>query len=322
MTVAITSPSWSPELAPFLMADKLGYFGQEHLKVEYVLAKSGTEAVQQLIGGGVQIAVATPEPVVIAAQKNAGLQYFMPYYGHFIYQLAALEDSGITSVAGLKGKRIGVTNAASTGVTFLRTALAAAGLSEKDVTVVPIGVGAQQLSAIQQGRVDALAMWDTQYQTMANAGVATTIVPVPGMDRLFGGGLAARATDLARDQGLYERFGRALAKAYVYSGLHPEDVVKRAWEAQPETRPGPGQDKAKALADDARLVSARFGFLTSDPDSTAWTSMAPQQMSAFIDWAATAGLITSKPPVDAVLTDKLAPAIASVRAADLHALAP
>ncbi|MCZ2847811.1 ABC transporter substrate-binding protein [Modestobacter sp. VKM Ac-2978] len=318
VTVALTAPSWSTETAVFLLADRLGYFEQEGLSVEFNLAKSGTEAVQQLIGGNADVAVATGEPIVIAAQQQTEVQYFMPNYGHFIYELRALDGSGIETVEDLVGKRIGLTNTNSTGATIVRTALRNAGLQESDVTLVPIGVGAQLVTAVQNGDVDALALFDTLYLTLESQGIETSVIPVPEIEGLFGGGLAALAEDLEDDPDLYARFGRAVAKGLAWARLHPEEAVREEWEALPELRPGTGQDEATVLATQVTYINNRLNFLIPDPESTDWTTMDEESMSRFISWAADSELITEEPSVDAVLTNSLADQIGDFEPTELE----
>lgn len=63
---------------------------------------------------------------------------------------------GITSVAGLRGKRIGV-EARSTGSYFLLWVMSRAGLSMREVTVVELESAAEAGKALAEGRVDAAA---------------------------------------------------------------------------------------------------------------------------------------------------------------------
>ena len=306
--VVVTGVAWAVDTAAFAVAEAQGYFKDEGLTVKTELAPSGTQSAQQLIAGNVDIAVATPEPVVISAEKGADLTYFMPYYGQFIYQLAALDGSGIDKVSDLKGKRIGITNANSTGKTFAITALQKAGLSESDVTFVPIGVGAQQITAIQGGQVDALALWDAQYAREKTVGIDPTVLTV-GLDDLFGGGMIAHAKDLKANPGKYEKYGRAMAKALLFCALKPEAGVHLTWETHPETAPGPNQDKAKALADQTAILKARTEPLVKDPTTTSFVNMDVKQADNYIKWAVDAKLIPKsfdgKKIIDTSLSKKI-----------------
>jgi NitT/TauT family transport system substrate-binding protein len=71
---------------------------------------------------------------------------------------ALLARPDVTSLAGLRGRRIGV-ELNTTSSVLLDRALQKAGLSAGEVTVVPLALDAQQ-QALAQGEVDALATFD------------------------------------------------------------------------------------------------------------------------------------------------------------------
>ena len=310
VTVAYTSPAWAADGASLAVAEGMGYFEDEGIKVKVELAPSGTQAAQQVIGGNAEIAVATPEPVVISAEKGAGLTYFMPYYGAFIYQIAALDGSGIEKIEDLKGKRIGITNANSTGKTFAVTALQSVGLSESDVTFVPIGVGAQQISAIQGDQVDALALWETQYAIEKTVGIEPTVLKVKGLEDLFGGGMMAKASALKDSPEKYEKWGRAMAKALLFCAINPEAAVQMLWDLHPETAPNKDKDQAKALTDQASVLVARTSPLIKDTTTTSFVDMDVKEADNYIKWAVDAKLIKEefdgKKIIDGSLVDKIA----------------
>jgi NitT/TauT family transport system substrate-binding protein len=308
LKVAVTTPTWNAGFATFLLSQAEGYFAAEGIDVEFTLPPSGTQAAQQVIAGGADIALVTPEPVIIGATKGTDLTYFASYYGDWIYGLASIEGSGITKVSDLKGKRVGVTNVSSSGATFARVALQLAGLSEKDVTLVPIGVGAQQISAINDKQVDALALWDTQYQIVKNAGIHITDLPVESMTGMFGGGFVARKNRLAADSDAFVKFGRAFAKGVVYAQANPEAAIRAMWKAQPDTRSG-GVPEAEALAQEVKVLKVRLVGLGVPAGQKDWGGIDPERVRRSIDFAQKAGLITEPVDVGKILDTSLLPKI-------------
>jgi NitT/TauT family transport system substrate-binding protein len=305
LKIAVTTPTWNAGFATFLLSQEQGYFADEGIDVEFTLPPSGTQAAQQVIAGGADIALVTPEPVIIGASKGTDLTYFASYYGDWIYGLATLDGSGIKDVAGLKGKRIGVTNVASSGTTFARVALQLAGLREDDATFVPIGVGAQQVSAIKDGQVDALALWDTQYQIVKNAGIHVTELPVQGMDGMFGGGFVARKSRLSADSDAFVKFGRAFAKGVVYAQANPEAAIRAMWKAEPDTRPAAGTPEATALAGQVKVLQVRLAGLGIPDGQEEWGTIDPDRVKRSIDFARKAGLIDKPVAVDEILDTSL-----------------
>jgi len=70
----------------------------------------------------------------------------------------AIVAKGATQTANLVGKRIGFVESSSAHLTLLQ-GLSAAGLSESQVTLVPIGVGDMPQS-LERGDIDAFAAWE------------------------------------------------------------------------------------------------------------------------------------------------------------------
>ncbi|HYQ62483.1 ABC transporter substrate-binding protein [Actinophytocola sp.] len=305
LKVAVTTPTWNAGFATFLLAQSQGYFADEGLDVQFSLPPSGTQAAQQVIAGGADIALVTPEPVIIGASKGTDLAYFASYYGDWIYSLATLDGSHISKVADLKGKRIGVTNVSSSGATFARVALQMAGLREDDATLVPIGVGAQQVSAIKDGQVDALALWDTQYQIVKNAGIHLTDLPVQEMAGVFGGGFAARKSRLDADSDAFVKFGRAFAKGVVYTQANPEAAIRAMWKVEPDTRPAAGIPEADALAQQVKVLQVRLKGLGVPAGKKDWGTIDPGGVRRAVDFARKAGLIDKPVDVDKIVDTSL-----------------
>ena len=77
-----------------------------------------------------------------------------------LYRIVARRSAGIATVADLRGKRIG-TPAQTSAAYYLFKMLAVAGLSEADVTIVPLSpVG--MASAIIDRKVDAISIWEPE----------------------------------------------------------------------------------------------------------------------------------------------------------------
>ena len=71
----------------------------------------------------------------------------------------------------LKGKRIGVFSMTSMRTFDGKAMVKAAGLDpDKDVSWVPVGIGAQAATALSRGDVDALTLWDSTYTDIENLG--------------------------------------------------------------------------------------------------------------------------------------------------------
>ncbi|MEV4565466.1 ABC transporter substrate-binding protein [Nonomuraea sp. NPDC049419] len=300
VTFAMASPSWNAGYAVMAVVEAEGFYEQEGLKVTTNLFPSATQAAQQVAGGGADLGLMTVEPVAIGHDKDLDLAYFSSYWAKWIYSLQVPDGSAVRSIADLKGKKIGVSAVASSGATFARTAMELNGLGQNGATLVPIGAGAQQINAIKSGQVDALALWDIQYQIVRNAGVTLTPLPVKETADAWGGGFATSRKNLEAKKDVLERFGRAVAKAFVFAKANPEAAIRDLWKLYPETRGS--EPEEKALADGVKVLEVRLDGQGFDDKTLGRIDEAAFTRS--LDFMASAGLI-KKFPAKEIYTDAM-----------------
>ncbi|WP_203934308.1 ABC transporter substrate-binding protein [Virgisporangium ochraceum] len=300
VTFAMASPSWNAGYAVMAVVEAEGFYKEEGLKVTTNLFPSATQAAQQVAAGGADLGLMTVEPVAIGHDKDLNLVYFSSYWAKWIYSLQVPDGSSVKSIADLKGRKIGVSAVASSGSTFARTAMELNGMSQDAASLVPIGAGAQQINAIKSGQVDALALWDIQYQLVKNAGINLTPLPVKETEDAWGGGFATTRKNLEGKKDVLERFGRAVAKAFVFSKANPEAAIRAMWKLYPETR---GSDpEEKALADGVKVLEVRLAGQGFDDKSLGRIDGAAATRA--VDFMASAGL-TRKFPAKEIYTDEL-----------------
>ncbi|MEO3892353.1 ABC transporter substrate-binding protein [Nonomuraea sp. B5E05] len=300
VTFAMASPSWNAGYAVMAVVEAEGFYEEEGLKVTTNLFPSATQAAQQVAGGGADLGLMTVEPVAIGHDKDLDLAYFSSYWAKWIYSLQVPAGSDVKSIADLQGKKIGVSAVASSGATFARTAMELNGMSQNAAGLVPIGAGAQQINAIKSGQADALALWDIQYQIVKNAGVTLTPLPVKETAEAWGGGFATTRKNLEAKKDVLERFGRAVAKAFVFSKANPEAAIRDLWKLHPETR---GSDpEEKALADGVKVLEVRLDGQGFDDKTLGRIDEAAFTRS--LDFMASAGLIKNFPAKE-IYTDEM-----------------
>lgn len=153
--------------AQAMLAKDAGLYEKHGLDVELVLFASGTDLIKAIVGGQLQAGVLGFTNAVAWADKGADLKVVggaqMGYHS-----ILVRKDSGIRSVADLKGKRLASQKQGSTadivlgGVVFEQ-----AGLSRDDVQMVYVEppVAIQSLAA---GQVDAAFVFEP-YEQVARA---------------------------------------------------------------------------------------------------------------------------------------------------------
>jgi sulfonate transport system substrate-binding protein len=91
------------------------------------------------------------------------------------YRVVARKSAGIRRIADLKGKRI-TTPRNTSAHYYLAKMLATGHLSESDVTLVSINPATEMSTALKDGRVDAVAMWEPEAERAIAAAGSDAIV--------------------------------------------------------------------------------------------------------------------------------------------------
>lgn len=138
-------------------------------KITWTKFESGGDVNTAVIAGAVDIGLAGSSPVTI------GLAQPIPYQVPWIFDvigpaesLVVRNDSGVTDIKGLEGKKIG-TPFASTAHYSLLAALEDAGVTEDKVTLVDLQPP-DILAAWERGDIDAAYVWSPTLDELAKTG--------------------------------------------------------------------------------------------------------------------------------------------------------
>lgn len=290
VVLAISARPLSPSFANFWIGKELGFHAEEGIDLEVIAVAGGAEGVQYVATRQAHASFGMIDPMLLSAAKGQDLGVVVYYNATraMVMQLAVKPGSGITSINQLKGKKIGPASLASTGLTYAKTVLKGAGIDpERDIQVLPVGSGVAAADALYKGRVDALALWDSAYAVMENAGFKVQLLPHPAQTREIGGagGLIVRRDFLKNNRDLAIGLARASAKGTIFMLENPEALVRLHWKMFPETKPV-GIDEAKALQDEIHVVNARADKM--DPTKSGviarWGAGAPEEYIAYAKW--------------------------------------
>lgn len=169
---------------PLMVAENQGYFADEGLDLQIEEADGSGFVTQQLISGGTDFGFSGAASAVVAAEKDENLRVMMCYPASNIFIIVTPEGSDVASVADLRGKTLGITEAGGGEEPIVNAALASAGLqANSDVTLLPIGgAGPQSLNALQDGTVDAYATSFADLATFTAAGNKFTDITPESLD--------------------------------------------------------------------------------------------------------------------------------------------
>jgi len=256
-------PNFDESFAPVAVAKQLGYFTEEGLDVTITPVNGSKEVAIQVSAGNADVGLASPADAIIGLQsgKNLDIRYFSNLYYQNIWPISVINSSPIKAVKELKGKKVGVLSMGSTGITFGRAYAKEAGLDpQTDVTFVPIGAGAQALTAIRQGVVDGLVFNDAALAKFSVLGLQTRLLPVSEALRdLPDTSILARPENIEKKRAQLVGFARAIAKGYVFTITNPTAAVKLTWKMRPEAEPK-NMSPEEALKQGVAVTQARMAI--------------------------------------------------------------
>jgi NitT/TauT family transport system substrate-binding protein len=289
---------------------EMGFWKEEGLDVEALPSPGAAAAIQLVVGGRATAAIANPSSEMIAVQKGGTVKFYYSAQRGDIFGIGLPAGSGLNSLADLKGKAIGVTSFASGGTIYARGLLSEAGLTEKDYTLVEIGVGARAAAALKSNQVQALSMYDEAYAQLAQAGLPMAkIIRDPRAKNYISGSIVVQNEDLEKRKATFIALARGIAKGQIFQETNPEAAVRIHWKVYPETAPRGGvtqQEVEKAVEVNkasTRLVSQnavgtnRFG------------DMPRERMEDFQKYLVTTAVLSKEIDVSAYYTEDMIPEI-------------
>jgi NitT/TauT family transport system substrate-binding protein len=244
ITVAPMTPSAVAWIAYFI-AQPLGYYTAENLDVDVIRNPPRGSQVSGLLSGQITfggLSSVNNMPVGPAKDK---LEWFV-VHENFPFSVFVLDKSPIKSVKDLGGKTVAMRSANDEPVVKL---LMAGGdhLPGSYKTLVA-GPGMPGGVALQRGSADALVGTAVDQMEITGGGVALRKLDLGGAAGLYNGGVMARVDTLSDKRDAAVRFGRALAKAYVWVYENPDAALALLAKVVPEAMQNPEVAKKILLA--------------------------------------------------------------------------
>lgn len=283
--VSTTTPG--PAQAPYTSLPRaLGYWEDEGLDVE-VLGFKGSSAVFQAIDAGqLDVGQGPPSTLFAAVERGSELVAFYDHVPVNFLVPAVPEDSPIQTIADFEGKTVGVHSMEAGGVPMIRAMAAREAGGADAIDLVVIGTGAPAMEAIQQGRVDAVSLWDSAYAQIEALGQPLRIVSTDFWDQLgFQNAVVTTKDNLTSKAEVMTGLARGVAKATAFAHENPEAAVRLHWEVYPDSKPT-GVSDEEALAQGVRILEARNEHTQAIHDGV-WGASSPsiveEQMQVLID---------------------------------------
>ena len=277
----------------------MGYFEEMGLNVTLTEFQGGPQEIAAMASGDIDISQIGHGAHALCIEGQAKI--FHLDCTSLADAVVANTDKGISSIADLKGKTIAVSSGTSAEI-ILNLALASAGLTQDDVTLVEMDANGM-VSAMVSGGVDACATWSPSTMTIANALGDKALTLATNNDYVdqvtFPSSFITTEKFASENHDVLVRFSRALLKAQDYRAANIEEVAK--WVAK------------QCKADEQTMLDCvgEGNWLTGEFVASGLTdgtvkSYYENQQKVFID----AGRITAEVPVeDYVLFDVMQEAV-------------
>ncbi|MBU1985825.1 MAG: ABC transporter substrate-binding protein [Proteobacteria bacterium] len=160
----VASNAW-PGYETLYLARSLGYYDDQLIRL--VEIPSNSQVLQALRNGMIEAACLTLDEAITLIQDGMDLRVVLVMdVSHGGDVLMA--SPGIDTLQSLRGKRVGVENAA-VGAIMLDAALEAGKLQDKDITIVPLTVD-EHAAAYLAGKIDAAVTFEPVRSQLLQAG--------------------------------------------------------------------------------------------------------------------------------------------------------
>lgn len=247
VTVAVPNPS-AITWAPMWAAIGEGYFADEGLELDVQAVDGSSQVLQAMSAGQAQIGAPGPGPLLGARARGLDVIFIYNLYPKSVFGLLVEEDSGITEIAELEGKVIGVGTADGAEVSFAEAILTDHGMSrEADYTFLPVGDGGTAAVAFMRDEVEAYAGAVSDAAILRSRGLNLVEITPPEYLGFFGNGYAVLREYAEANPEVVEGFGRALVRGMEFISDPANEETALAHMAAGNPSEGEDQEFAAAL---------------------------------------------------------------------------
>lgn len=213
-----------PYYSPLYIAKEKGYFEEEGLDVEFYYA-AAAEIVKNVAAQNVEFGFPNADSVIAAKTQDIPVKVVHTTYQNGLGAAIFKKDSGISSPADFKGKKVAVTSLGSPNYIQLQIMLEDSGLTLDDIELEVIGTGAI-VNALVTDQVDVIVFSMLRTIEMQNQGVEVEDILSDEYLPSHGNVLISSEKLIDEDPELIESFKNGLDKGlqYVIDGNAREAV--------------------------------------------------------------------------------------------------
>lgn len=283
---------------PVFVAESLGYYEAEGLKVNIEFADGSASVVQQVVANNVEFGLSDPGPIVDAVALGEDLSVVFVLQNRLIYALVTPEGSSFTSIESFAGQTVGVSEATAGEVPFFEGLLASVGVDpEADLEIIETGAGGTTAAAFDSDRIVA---YFSDYFNVIELGFEVPLTEFDlGEFGLFqGASIVAQQSVIDDEADVVTCFLRAIARGAEYSHADAGAAIAAIAEGFPDQISDPeGFDKL-ALEESIKRI---LPYEDSD-GLIGWNR--PASWTAYIDLLASRGTLAGDFDPESVYTNE------------------
>jgi NitT/TauT family transport system substrate-binding protein len=210
----------SGSMMPIWVTKEARLFEKYGVDLNLVYISGGPRSIMSLIGGSVQFVNHSGMPALEAYQRGADTALIASPMNQLEHSLVVQKN--ILSAEQLRGKVLGMSTAGSLTDILLREGLRLNGVSDKDVTILPVGDLGARLSALQAGRLHGVIVAGVQTLTATKMGFKQLIdfskLPI----EISGSGILVRRAYVMKNQETTLKFLKAWIEGIYLVKTKPE----------------------------------------------------------------------------------------------------
>jgi NitT/TauT family transport system substrate-binding protein len=229
---------------PTTLAQQLGFYEAEGVRVRLESFPGGAKALQALLGGSADVVSGFYDHTLQMAAEGRKLKAFalMLHYPGMAVVVAPQKSGAIHRIEDLKGAVVGVTAPGSSTHMLINYLLVTHGLVPGDISAVGIGGGAGAAAAVEHGKVDTAVVTDpvlTQLRKrnpdlriLADARQAAGVKEIFGTESYPASVLYSTTEWIERNRDIAGRLARAIRRTLEWMQQHsPEQIAAKMPEA-------------------------------------------------------------------------------------------
>jgi NitT/TauT family transport system substrate-binding protein len=224
--------AWIGSIA-FFVADKKGFFKEEGLDVQTKSFSSPGDGLKPLMTGDLDAVLSTADTVLTVVDKAPGKLKIIYVTDTSAGADAILAKKEITSIAGMKGKKVAATLGQCNQL-LLDKALEKAGMTEKDIDLVnmnPDDAGA----AFAAGKIDVAVTWEPWITKVSGEKKGHVIFSSKDTPNLILDVLAVSPKTTSKKAAETRAFLKGMEKGFDFVQAHPDEAAALAGKVLEQT---------------------------------------------------------------------------------------